>query len=189
VSSLEISESSFTEVKMLVAYLLTLRFVHIISGVCWAGGAFIFFLFVEPTAKALAPEGMRFVQYMTTKRRFSIFMALASTLSVLSGALLIWQVSGGQLLGYIGTGPGLGFTLGSATGIVVYFIGMFGVKPCADRMAKIGQEIQAAGDPPTPEQAAELHKLDQEMSKLGLLDFVLVAVSLALMASARYWLF
>ena len=47
---------------MLMFYLIVLRLVHIVASVCWAGGAFIFFLFVEPTAKALAPGGQQFVQ-------------------------------------------------------------------------------------------------------------------------------
>ena len=168
---------------------LVLRFIHIVASVCWAGGAFIFFLFVEPTAKAMAPTGMQFVQYMVVKRRFSIFMVISSTLTVLSGALLLWKDASGQWLAFMQTGPGLGFTLGSVAGIVLYFIGMFGVNPRAKQMAKIGGEIQAAGGRPTPEQGAQLQKLDKEMSTLGLLDFILVGLSLALMASARYWLF
>jgi uncharacterized membrane protein len=174
---------------MSATYMLFLRLSHIVASVCWAGGGFIFFLFVEPTAKALAPMGMEFVQYMTLKRRFSIFMVIASTLTVLSGALLIWQVAGGRWAAWVQTGPGLGFALGSLAGVIVYFIGMFGVNPRAVRLAKIGQEIQAAGGPPTPEQGTELHKLDREMSVLGLADFLLVALSLVLMASARYWMF
>jgi uncharacterized membrane protein len=174
---------------MLGIYLLVLRFVHIVASMCWAGGGFIFFLFVEPTAKALAPTGMQFVQYMVTKRRFSIFMVISSTLTVLTGALLIWQLAGGQLLSYMKTGPGLGFTLGSIAGIVVYFVGMFGVNPRAVKLAKIGKAIKAAGGPPTPAQGAELHRLDKEMSVLSLADFILVAISLGLMASARYWIF
>lgn len=174
---------------MLMFYLIVLRFVHVVASVCWAGGAFVFFLFIEPTAKSLAPAGLQFVQHMVNKQRFSIFMSIASTLTVLSGALLLWQDASGQWLAWMKTGPGLGFTLGSVAGLVVYLVGMFGVRPRAERMAKIGREIQAAGGPPTPAQGAELSKLDREMSRLGLIDFVLVALSLALMATARYWLF
>jgi uncharacterized membrane protein len=173
---------------MLIPYLLVLRLFHVLASVCWAGGAAIFFLFVEPTAKALAPEGMQFVQYMVTKRRFSIFMVISSTLTVLSGALLIWQQATGHWLGYVQSGPGLGFTLGSIAGAAVYLIGLLGVNPRAIKIAKIGQDIQASGGPPTPAQGAELQKLDRQMSALGLADFILVAVSLALMATARYWL-
>ena len=174
---------------MSVTLLLVFRLVHIIAGVCWAGGAFIYFLFVEPTAKALAPAGMQFVQHMVTKRRYSIFMAISSSLTVLSGVNLLWQDGSGQWLAWLKTGPGLGFALGSAVGVLVYFIGMFGVKPRAERMAVIGKEIQTAGGPPTPAQGAELLKLDKEMATLGVADFVLVALSLGLMATARYWLF
>jgi len=174
---------------MLVFYLLVLRFLHVIASVAWAGGAAIFFLFIEPTAKALAPTGMQFVQHMVNKRRFAIFMVISSTLTVLSGALLLLKVTGGEWLAYMQTGPGLGFVLGSVAGGLVYFIGMFGVNPRAQRMAKLGAAIQAAGGPPTPAQGAELQRLDKEMSTLGLIDFVLVALSLALMGTARYWLF
>jgi len=174
---------------MLIFYLIVLRFVHVIASVCWAGGGFIFFLFVEPTAKSMAPMGMQFIQHMTVKRRFSIFMVVSSTLTVLSGALLVWQAASGQWLAWIKTGPGLGFALGSLVGVVVYCVGMFMVNPRALRLAQIGQEIQAAGGPPTPQQGAELQRLDKEMSTYSLIDFVLVALSLALMATARYWLF
>ena len=174
---------------MLLTYLLVLRLIHVVASVCWAGGAFIYFLFITPTAKALAPTGMQFVQHMVTKRRFSVFMVISSTLTVLSGALLIWQFASGNWLGYVKTGPGLGFTLGSIAGIVVYIIGMAGITPRAVKISKIGGEIQAAGGPPTPEQSAQLQKLDRELSALDLADFVLVALSLALMATARYWVF
>ena len=173
---------------MLAVYLLILRFIHIIASVCWAGGGFVMFLFVEPTAKALAPTGMQFLQHMVTKQRFSIFMVISSTLTVLSGALLIWQRGNGQWLDYVQTGPGLGFTLGSIVGIVVYFVGMFGVNPRAIKLSKLGQEIQAAGGPPTPEQGAELHRLDREMAAYNLADFLLVALSLGLMSTARFWI-
>jgi hypothetical protein len=66
---------------------------------------------------------------------------------------------------------------------------MFAVNPRAIRLAQIGEAIQLAGGPPTPQQGAELHKLDREMSTYSLIDFLLVALSLALMATARYWIF
>jgi uncharacterized membrane protein len=169
--------------------LLFLRFVHIVASVCWVGGMLTMFLFIEPTAKALAPTGLQFVQHMVVKGRFSIFMVITSTLTVLSGALLLWRDASGGWSNWLRTGPGLGFTLGSLAGVVVYCIGMFGVNPRALRLSKLGAEIQAAGGPPTPAQAAELQELDREMSRLGLIEFVFVAVSLAFMASARFWYF
>ena len=174
---------------MLTFYLIVLRLVHVVSSLCWAGGGFVTFLFLEPTAKDLEPTGMQFLQHMVGKRRFNMFMVVNSTLTVLSGALLIWQFTGGNLSAYMSTGPGLGFALGSLVGIAVYFVGMFGVGPRAGKLAKIGDAIQLAGGPPTPEQVAEIQKLDKEMSMYSKIDFWMVALSLALMATARYWLF
>ena len=174
---------------MLTFYLIVLRLVHVVSSLCWAGGGFVTFLFLEPTAKDLEPTGMQFLQHMVGKRRFNMFMVVNSTLTVLSGALLIWQFTGGNLSAYMSTGPGLGFALGSLVGIAVYFVGMFGVGPRAGKLAKIGDAIQLAGGPPTPEQVAEIQKLDKEMSMYSKIDFWMVALSLALMAIARYWLF
>ncbi|HSB66324.1 MAG TPA: hypothetical protein VLD65_07080 [Anaerolineales bacterium] len=170
-------------------YLIILRFIHIVASVCWAGGGFTFFLFIEPTAKSLAPMGMQFIQYMVTKRRFSIFMVIFSTLTLISGTLLLWKRAGGRWNDYLSTGPGLMFTIGSVVGVVVYLIGMLGVNPRALKLAKYGNEIQASGGTPTPAQGAALHRLDKELSVLSLADFALVALSLALMASARYWVF
>ena len=170
-------------------YLIVLRFVHVIASVCWAGGGFIMYLFVEPTAKSLAPMGMQFIQHMAGKRRFNMFMVINSTLTVLSGALLLWHSTNGNLGTYMSTGPGLGFALGSLVGVAVYFVGMFGVGMRVGKMSKIGEEIQKAGGPPTPAQTAELEKLDKEVSLYSKIDFWLVALSLTLMATARYWLF
>ena len=173
----------------MIVYLIILRLIHVVASLGWAGGSAIVFLFIEPTAKALEPAGMEFLQYMVKKRRFSLFMVVCSTLTVLSGALLFVQDASGQWLTWMKTGPGLGFTLGSIAGVAVYLVGMFGVNPRAMKISKIGAQIQASGGPPSPEQAAELQKLDKEMTTLSMIDFWLVLLSLALMGTARYWIF
>ena len=170
-------------------YSIVLRFFHVVASVCWAGGGFVNFLFIEPTARDLEPAGMQFLQHMAGKRRFNMFMVINSTLTVLSGALLLWNATSGNLTTYMSTGPGLGFALGSIAGVVVYFVGMFGIGMPLGKMSQIGEAVQKAGGPPTPAQAAEMQKLGKAVSFFSKVDFSLVAVSLILMATARYWLF
>jgi len=174
---------------MQVFYLIVLRFVHVVASVCWAGGGFVTFLFVGPTAKDLEPAGTQFISHMAGKRRFNLFMIINSTLTVLSGALLLWESTTGDLLSYVKTGPGLGFALGSLVGVAVYFVGMFGVGMPTGKMAQLGEAIQKSGTPPTPGQVAELQKLDKTISVNHKIDFALVALALILMGTARYWLF
>ena len=173
----------------MLIYLLVLRFVHVVASVCWAGGGFVNFLFIGPTAKELAPAGMEFLTHMAGKRRFNPFMVINSTLTVLSGALLLWAATGGDLVTYIQTGPGLGFALGSLTGVIVFFVGMFGIGMPLGKLTKLGEEIQKKGTPPSPEQVAEMQKLEKTVSINEKIDFALVLTSLILMGTARYWLF
>jgi uncharacterized membrane protein len=170
-------------------YLLILRIVHIFGGIFWVGGSIMHVAFIEPSAKATAPEGHKFMQYLVGKGRFSIFMTISSALTVLSGAFLFWYASGGLKPGWITSGPGLVYTVGSVVGIVVYIFGMTLVKPRADQLGVLGHEIEAAGGPPTPAQMAQLQKLDQELSTVGRVDFVLLAIATLAMATARYWFF
>jgi len=174
---------------MQVFYLIVLRFVHVVASVSWAGGGFTTFLFVGPTAKDLEPAGTQFISHMAGKRRFNMFMILNSTLTVLSGALLLWASTGGDLLSYVKSGPGLGFALGSLAGVVVYFVGMFGIGMPTGKLSQLGEEIQKSGNPPAPAQIAEMQKLEKTISVNHKIDFALVMLSLILMGTARYWLF
>jgi len=174
---------------MQVFYLIVLRFVHLVASVSWAGGGFVNFLFIGPTAKDLAPAGTQFLAHMAGKRRFNPFMVINSTLTVLSGALLLWAATGGELGTYMQTGPGLGFALGSLAGVVVYFVGMFGIGMPLGKLTKLGEQIQKTGTPPTPAQVAAIQKLEKTISFNEKIDFALVALSLILMGTARYWLF
>jgi uncharacterized membrane protein len=167
--------------------ILFLRIVHIVAGVCWVGGAIIHTVFIQPSVKATAPESGRFMQYFMGQRRFSLFMNVSSGLTVLAGALLYWRSSGGFQWPWIQSGPGLVFTVGSVVGIAVYFLGLFMIKPRVDRLEALGQAIAAAGGPPSPAQAAELQKIDGEMSLIGRVDFVMLIIALLAMATARYW--
>ncbi len=174
---------------MNIYLILLLRLVHIVAGALWVGSAVMQTVFISPTAKATAPESGKFMQYFMGRRNYGAFMGITSGLTVLAGGLLYWRVSGGFQWSWITSGPGSLFTIGSVAGIVVYFWGLFMIKPRAERLAALGQQIGAAGGPPTPAQVAELHKIDNEMSLIERVDFGLLMVSVFTMATARYWWF
>lgn len=170
-------------------YILLLRTVHILAGVLWVGSAIFYLLFVEPSVKALGAAGPKFLQDLIDRRRYPLYMNAVSALTLLAGLLLYWNTSGGLQLAWVRTGPGMGFTLGSLVALVVYAIGFLLLRPRAERMGQLGQAIGRAGGPPTPAQAAELHKLGEEMTSIGRWDAILLTVSLIAMATARYWAF
>jgi uncharacterized membrane protein len=169
-------------------YLILLRTIHILAGVLWVGGSVIYITFIEPTVKATAPASQKFMQHFMGRQRYSLFMNVTSGLTVLAGALLYWRDTNGQILHWVQTGPGLGFTLGSLFAITVYLIGFFMIRPRAERLMSLSKQIGKAGGPPTSEQAAELGILDKEMGKIGRWDAALLTISLVLMGTARYWI-
>lgn len=150
----------------MVYVLILLRLIHITAGVLWAGAAIAYFFFVEPAVKGLGPARPKFMQDLIDKLHYPLFMNTVSLLTILAGAALFWHASGGLQPAWITSGPGLGFTIGSITAIVVFGIGFFMIRPRAERLGALGRAIASAGGPPTIEQT----------------------VSLVTMATARYWL-
>jgi len=58
-------------------------------------------------------------------------------------------------------------------------------KPAAKRMSAVGQEIQASGGPPTPEQMAEIQAQQKKLSQGALWSAILLAVAVIGMALSR----
>ncbi|MBZ0283419.1 MAG: hypothetical protein K8L97_21975 [Anaerolineae bacterium] len=174
---------------MSIEILLLFRAVHIVAGALWAGTAIFYFFLVEPAAKTLGPDGPKFMQALIQKRRYPLYMNVSSALTIVAGALLYWNMSGGLQLLWIQSGPGLGFTIGSIAAIGAYLVGFFMLRPRGERLGKLGQQITMSGSTPDPAQAAELQKLDQEIRAIERFDVILLTISLLTMATARYWVF
>jgi uncharacterized membrane protein len=168
-----------------VVYTIVLRLIHIFSGVFWAGTTFFMAGFLTPSVQAAGPAGGQVMQQLIA-RRLSRALAAAAGLTVLSGLLLYLKDSGGLQLAWITTGAGLAFTIGGLAGMTAMFIGLFGARPATERMAAIGQEIQAGGKPPTPEQQAEIRALQAKLAQGAMRTAALLVVALLGMAIARY---
>lgn len=170
-------------------YLIVLRTIHIVGGICWVGGAIMNHFFLEPTTRANGPEGQRFMQFLILRRRFPAFMSIASLSTIISGVLLYGPSSSGWDPEWITSGPGLVLTLGSVAGFVALVIGFAIISPAAVRLMGLGQTIATAGGPPLPEQVTQLHHLEARMSRAGSIEFILMMLSVVAMAVARYWWF
>lgn len=171
-------------------YLLNLlRFVHVVAGILWAGAAISYLFFVKPSVKSIGAAGPQFMQNLMERRKYPIFMVSTSLLTVLAGGALYWIISGGLNLAWIKSGPGLGFTIGSLVALVAFLLGTFGIGPTAGQISTLGGQIAASGQGPTPEQGRKMQSLEKKMSSIENMEFVLLAISLLTMATARYWIF
>ena len=166
-------------------YVIILRIIHILSGVFWAGGAFALIGFVSPAAAQAGPAGGKVMQRLTLGTRWITAVSAAAGLGVLSGLLLYWRASGGLRSEWLSTGTGITFTIGGLAALIALSVGIQ-VGGLSRRLAELGQKIEAAGGPPSPENAAQLAAFQGRLQSLGSLTVVLLVLTLLAMASARY---
>lgn len=167
--------------------ILDLRTIHIFAGVSWVGSAVFYLFFIEPSIKAIGPAAPKFIESFIGRQRYPVYMSIVSLLTILAGAALYWNTSAGLNMHWIQTGPGIGFTIGNVVSIAVFFLGMLVLKPRGERISALGKEIGISGGMPTPEQSAEMEKLEREITQYERIDFVMLAIALLTMATARYW--
>jgi len=167
-------------------YVIVLRIVHVFGGVFWAGTTFLFTGYVGPAVMASGPEGNKFMQALLGQTRFLRVIAAAAGLTALSGLLLYWRASGGLRPAWIGTGTGLGFTIGGLAGLLAFVVAIAMQNRAGRRLAALGREVQAAGGPPTPEQGAQMQAAGRAIGQGGRWSSILLIIAVLGMATAQY---
>jgi uncharacterized membrane protein len=165
---------------------VALRIVHIVSGILWAGGAALFFFYVEPTINKLGPDAEKFVDEVINRRKAPIYFAVVSTLTVLGGVLMYWKDSAGLSNAWMSTTPGLVFGFGGLSAILAWIGGNLLITPAVKAVAAVGGEMKAAGGPPSAELIGRMHAAQERLRRIGLVDLVLIFVAILCMATARY---
>ncbi|MEO8246420.1 MAG: hypothetical protein ABI622_04790 [Chloroflexota bacterium] len=167
--------------------LAILRLIHIVAGAFWFGALYTFFLFVQPTAMAIGPEGQKFTYHLLHHKRFSLILLASAITTVLAGIVLLWITTEG-FDGYLLFDMSrLGFTVGGVLGILALGLGALYVFPRTRIVERTLGAALGAGRPPTDEERATLMRAGGESRVAG--KWVLVGVGLAVlcMATARYW--
>ena len=165
---------------------LLLRFVHIVGGVFWVGAVFLMVGFIFPTVRETGPTGGRFMQELMQRRRLSVFMNSAAGLTMLSGFIMYGRMTAATDGAWAGTRAGMTLGIGGLATILAAIIGGALVGRGGARLAKLSQSIQASGGAPSPEQAAEIGRLQGRMGTAMRVVAALLFVAVTTMATARY---
>jgi uncharacterized membrane protein len=160
------------------------RIVHIGAAILWAGAAAFFFFYLEPAINKLGPAAQPFVEEVIVRRKAPIYFAATSTIAVLGGAILYYRDAGGLQLWTSTTG--LIFTVGALAAIVAWIGGNALIPRGLMQVGAIAGEIQAGGGPPTAELLARLHAAQERLRMIGMIDLVLIGISIVAMESAKY---
>src|SRR5262245_52618800 len=108
--------------------MLVLRFLHIISGVFWAGGSQFAARFIVPSLKAAGPAAGPVLAELG-RRRIPVSMMGASLVNVASGIWLMLIVSGGAPDVWMRSPMGRALGIGGGLAILAVILGMAVVMP------------------------------------------------------------
>ncbi|MFZ0546794.1 MAG: hypothetical protein WAM60_15210 [Candidatus Promineifilaceae bacterium] len=164
---------------------LILRLIHIFGAFFWAGGSFMMVSFIEPTVMKTGEEGKKFMQYLGSRTRLSASMGVAAVLTILSGLILYYRLFHDDFGAVMSSGYGVFLSFGALFGLLGWVAGFYFSGRASSRMKALSEEIEAAGGPPTAEQAAEMQALAKQLTMGGRITATFLTLALIGMAGAE----
>jgi uncharacterized membrane protein len=166
---------------------VVLRIIHIGAGVFWVGAVFTFFLFVQPTAAALGPDGMKFTYSLLHHRRLPAVILGSAVVTVLAGILLLVITSNGLDPDLLFDVSRVGYTVGGVVAILTLGVGALYVLPRTEVVERTIGRLLAEGRPPTPDEQQTLARVARESRAAGWIVLAGLTIAVVAMATARYW--
>lgn len=161
----------------------TLRAIHILGAVFWAGASFLFAAYHEYIVDPGDAE--RTLSRMAAYGGMSNMVGGAGIISAAAGLVLFWYVSDGLSMGWITSSYGLAITIGAASAIAAIGVALVTVASANDRAAELYEEYEDQGEL-TGSQAEEVHALYEKVGFGERWMAVLIAIAVLLMATAQY---
>jgi uncharacterized membrane protein len=166
--------------------MIVLRFIHVLSGIFWAGSVFFVAGFLIPGLRASGPAGGQVMQQVIGKRRYPAAVGTAGLLTILSGAGMYWRNISLSSGGWATSVPGLTYGFGAIAAIVAIIIFARIIGPTGEQLLQLAGSIQSSGAPPSAEQASRLTHLQGRMAFASRLGASFLAITVICMATARY---
>jgi uncharacterized membrane protein len=162
-----------------------LRLLHILSGAFWFGALIFSVRFLIPSLRAVGPAAGPIMAQLNQRRMTAAFMG-AAFVNLGSGIWLMFLVSGGRPGEWMKTDMGRTIGVGAACAIIAMIIGMIVNPPAVKRMGQIAEAVAKRGGPPSPEEAAEVQRLQKRMASANVFVAILLTLAISAMAVARY---
>ena len=166
--------------------MIVLRLLHVFAGVFWAGAVFINEGFLLPTVRATGPAGGQFMRHLVGVKKYSTRIAMSGMLVILTGLGMYWRNGSLSNGAFYRSRSGMVLGLGGLSAIIALIFGLTYILPAANRLTQIGNEVQAAGGPPSAEQAGAIAAMQKKMAMGSHVVSGLIAIAVVAMAIGRY---
>lgn len=169
-----------------VLFSITLRLVHIVSGVLWVGAATMLAAYVLPAARS-SDTGLRFLRELIWVRNLPRYLNVVLGLSIVSGLILYGNLVVLTQGAWARTRHGIVLGVGGMSAIIAAAIATFMAAPAIHRALELAEK----GASPT-ETAAREHQVvvSAALRRYTVAMWVVVALLLAaaaMMAISRYY--
>jgi len=162
-----------------------IRFLHILAGVAWVGGAFFWIMIVAPRLLARGPPPIRRPVLEALIGALPRYFIGSGSATIVLGIILLGQIAGWDKListftsGAYGTALGIGLLLA----LIMLALGLWVITPTAKTMLATMQSVPP-GAPPSPEIQAKLAGLGKRMGMAGIATITLGTLILGAMTWA-----
>src|SRR5687768_7076227 len=99
-------------------YLIILRILHIAFGILWAGTALLMVFYIFPAVEKAGAEGGKIMQAITGTNKFPQVLTAAATITVVTGYLMMWQLSAGFTPAWFQSKYGMSLGMGGFTALI-----------------------------------------------------------------------
>jgi hypothetical protein len=166
--------------------MVTLRLLHIVLGVFWAGTLIFFATYLVPSVREVGPDGVK-VMGAIQRRRFLDVMPAVAAVTMLSGLWLYWRLSGGFNWNWVISSMGLALGTGGVLSIIAFTIGVAVMRPATLRAGAISRQMASVPEGPERDNLQQqVKRLRMRSANAGRTVAVLLFGTTALMAVARY---
>lgn len=166
------------------------RFLHVMSGVLWVGGASLWTMIIAPNVLRRGPPPIRRPFLEAVLSKVTNYLILAGVLTILSGFVVMGLlVEWGNIVAVFQGGGGYPASYGIALGVgffasvAMLVMGKFVISPTAHGMLATLQTVPA-GAPPPPETQEKLAGMGKKLGMIGLATLILGFTALGAMVWA-----
>jgi len=164
------------------AELITLRILHIVFGVFWAGSALFFAAILQPRLQTLEPAVRGQVMGALIPVLGPVLIGSAA-ITIAAGSTLALRMRWGHLDYYVESTFGVAILIGFVASIGAISSGVITIIQ-AKRMLRLGHAV-ATGSASSGE-AEQMQRIDARLPRLARGTALMVLVAIVVMASGRY---
>ena len=162
-----------------------IRFVHILSGVMWIGGSFLWGMIIAPNVVQRGPPSIRRPFLEAALRPFTRLMIISGALTIVSGFWVMGLIVGfSNISGTFQQAPyGVALGVGALLAILMYVEGWFVIKPTGEKLLATLQTVPPGSPPPEATQK-ELAALGKRIGIASMANLLMGTIALGAMVWA-----